>query len=140
MPSMTYIWVAPESGIASFDAIVIAAYAHFDACRGANEENADSILFVDPSNMFDVTTVMSSSSTSISLAGGNIWVGSDAMIITENVSLHLNAMSLLIAPNRHICGKTVLCRFLVAQLYPWLIYCCTFCLVKWMSWFGFLKW
>ena len=102
---MTYIWVAPESAIASFDAIVIAAYAHFDACWGANEENADSILFVDPSNMFDVTTVMSSSSTSISLAGGNIWVGSDAMLITENVSLHLNAMSLLIVPNRHICGK-----------------------------------
>ena len=49
MPSMTKIWVAPESAIASFDAIVIAAYAHFDSCRGANEENADSRLFVEPS-------------------------------------------------------------------------------------------
>jgi hypothetical protein len=37
MPSMTKIWVAPESAIASLDAIVI----HFDACLGANEENAD---------------------------------------------------------------------------------------------------
>ena len=36
IPSMTKIWVAPESVIASLDAIVIAAYA-----RGANEENAD---------------------------------------------------------------------------------------------------
>jgi len=140
MPSMTKIWVAPESAIASFDAIVIAAYAHVDACRGVNEENADSIVFVDPSDTFDVTTVMSSSSTSISWAGGIIWVGSNAMRITENVSLHLNAMSLLIAPNHHICGKTILWRFLVAQLYPWSMYCCTFCLVKWMSWSGFRKW
>ena len=54
---MTKIWVAPESAIASLDAIVIAAYAHFEPCRflgveriplprgktprGANEENAD---------------------------------------------------------------------------------------------------
>ncbi len=35
VPSMTKIWVAPESAIASFDAIVIAAYAHFDVCAGA---------------------------------------------------------------------------------------------------------
>ena len=28
------------------------------------------------------------------------------MLITENVSLHLNATSPLIAPNRHFCGKT----------------------------------
>jgi hypothetical protein len=41
MPSMTKIWVAPESAIASFDAIVIAAYAQFDACRVAHKENAD---------------------------------------------------------------------------------------------------
>ena len=44
MPSMTKIWVALESAIASFNAIVIAAYAHFNSCRGANEENADSTL------------------------------------------------------------------------------------------------
>ena len=44
IPSMTKIWVAPESAIASFDAIVIAAYAHFAVDRflgEANEENAD---------------------------------------------------------------------------------------------------
>ena len=72
MLSMTKIWVAPESAIASFDAIVIAAYAHFDSFCGANEENADSRLFVEPSEMFDVTTVMSSSSTTNSLTGENI--------------------------------------------------------------------
>ncbi len=54
---MTKIWVAPESAIASLDAIVIAAYAHFEpgrrlgefwkplprgkSPRGANKENAD---------------------------------------------------------------------------------------------------
>ncbi|MBV5267815.1 MAG: hypothetical protein JZU67_04800, partial [Burkholderiaceae bacterium] len=38
---MTKIWVALESAIASFNAIVIAAYAHFNSCREANEENAD---------------------------------------------------------------------------------------------------
>ena len=57
IPSMTKIWVAPESVIASLDVIVIVAYAHFELCRfsgveriplpssktprGANEENAD---------------------------------------------------------------------------------------------------
>ena len=41
MLSITKIWVAPESAIASLDAIVIAAYAHFNACRGVNEENAN---------------------------------------------------------------------------------------------------
>jgi hypothetical protein len=44
IPFMTKIWVAPESAIASFDAIVIAAYAHFavDHFLGeANKENAD---------------------------------------------------------------------------------------------------
>ncbi len=46
MPSMTKIWVAPEFAIASFDAIVIAAYAHFDSCLGANDENADSRVFI----------------------------------------------------------------------------------------------
>ena len=138
---MTKIWVAPESAIASLDAIVIAAYVHFEVFRGANEENADcwfvvgcvlvrigayvyasdfsdSILPVDPVETFEVTTVMSSLSTITSLAGENIWVGSDAMLITENVSLHLNATLLPIAPNRHICGKPVLWRFLVVQLYP----------------------
>ncbi len=69
MPSMTKIWVAPESAIASFDAIIIAAYAHFDSWHGANEENADSRLFVKPSETFEVTTVMSSSSTTNSLMG-----------------------------------------------------------------------
>ena len=59
MPSMIKIWVAPESAIASFYAIVITAYAHFDSCHGANEENADSRLFVEPSETFEVTTVMS---------------------------------------------------------------------------------
>jgi hypothetical protein len=38
MPSMTKIWVAPESVIASLDAIVIVEYAHFDACLGAQGE------------------------------------------------------------------------------------------------------
>jgi len=33
MPSMTKIWMAPESAIASLDAIVIAAFAHFEPCR-----------------------------------------------------------------------------------------------------------
>ncbi len=92
IPSMTKIWVAPESAIASVDAIVIAAYANFEACRGANEENAnccfvvgcvlvrigaylyasdfsDSILPVDPVETLEVTTVMSSSSTITSWAG-----------------------------------------------------------------------
>ena len=41
IPSMTKICVAPKSAIASVDAIVIAAYAHFEACLGLNEENAD---------------------------------------------------------------------------------------------------
>ena len=131
IPSMTKIWVAPVSAIASFDAIVIAAYAHFESCRGANEGNAacwfgigcvlvridayvyasdlsDVGLVVKLAETFDVTTVISSSSTSISWAGEKFWVGSDAMLITENVSLHLNATLLLIAPNRHICGNTVL--------------------------------
>ena len=35
MPSMTNIWVAPESAIASFDAIVSAAYSPFGCFRGA---------------------------------------------------------------------------------------------------------
>ena len=36
MPSMTKIWVAPESAIASLDAIALAAYAHFEPiwCSG----------------------------------------------------------------------------------------------------------
>ncbi len=44
-------------------------------------------LVVDPVDTFEVTTVMLSSLTITSLAGLNIWVGSDAMLITENVSL-----------------------------------------------------
>ena len=131
IPSMTKIWVAPESAIASFVAIVIAAYVHFEACLGANEENADSRLIVEPADTFEVTTVMSSSSTTTVLMGERVCVGSDALLITENVSLHLNATLPAIAPNRHIpCGNSVLCRFFVAQLYPWLMYCCAFCRVK----------
>jgi hypothetical protein len=85
IPSMTKIWVAPESAMASFDAIVIAAYAHFEACwfsfrcvlvRIAAYVYAsgfsDSILVVDPVETFEVTTVMSSSSTITSCAGENI--------------------------------------------------------------------
>ena len=115
IPSMTNICVAPESAIASFAAIVNAAYAHLDACLGTHdEENADSRGFVgcvrccirilvgawcvrvriwllgawcvpvriwllcdpvearldvEPVETFDVTTVMSSSSTIIVWAG-----------------------------------------------------------------------
>jgi hypothetical protein len=39
VPSMTKIWVAPESAIASFDAIALVAYAPFDCCCEANDEN-----------------------------------------------------------------------------------------------------
>ena len=91
---------------------------------------ANSRLVVNLSETFDVTTVMLSSSTIISQAGEYILVGSDAMLITENVSLHLNATSLLITPNRHICGKTVMWRYFVAQLYSWSMYCCAFWRVK----------
>ena len=135
--SMFNIWVAPESAIASFNAIFIAAYPHFGSLCGVIEENmlscvlpclclcirlasvlADSRLVVNPSETFDVMTVMLSSSTIISQAGEYILVGSSTMLITENVSFHLNATSLLIAPNRHICRNTVLWRFFVAHLYP----------------------
>ena len=64
---MTKIWVAPESAIASFDAIVIAVYSPVAV---VNEEKTDSRLVVEPSETFDVTSVMSSSSTIISLTGG----------------------------------------------------------------------
>ena len=67
VPSMTKIWVAPESAIASFDAIVIAVYSPVAV---VNEEKTDSRLVVEPSETFDVTSVMSSSSTIISLTGG----------------------------------------------------------------------
>jgi hypothetical protein len=83
---MTKIWVAPKSAIATFDAIVIVSYAHFNCCLGANEENADLKLVVEPFEMFDVTTVMSSSSTMNSLTGENKRAGSDVVLITENVS------------------------------------------------------
>jgi hypothetical protein len=76
VPFMTKIWVAPESVIASFDA----------CCLGANEENADSRLAVEPFETFDVTTVMSSSSTMNLLTGENKRAGSDVVLITENVS------------------------------------------------------
>jgi len=71
IPSVTKIWVAPKSAISSFVAIVIVAYAHFEACCEANEENADSRLVVEPSETFEVMTVMSSSSTTNSLTGEN---------------------------------------------------------------------
>jgi hypothetical protein len=35
VPSMMKISVVPKSTIALFDAIIIAAYAHFDVCAGA---------------------------------------------------------------------------------------------------------
>ncbi len=130
VPSMTKIWVAPESAIASFNAIIIVTYAHFDCCLGANEENADSRLVVDPFDTFDVTTVMSSSSMMNSLTGENNRAGSDVVLITENVSLHLNATLPTIPPNHHIWGKTVLWRLFVLHLYPALMYCCAFCRVK----------
>jgi hypothetical protein len=130
VPSMTKIWVAPESAIASFDAIVIVAYTHFDCCLGANKENANSRLVVNPFDTFDVTTVMSSLSTMNSLTGENNRAGSDVVLITENVSLHLNATLPTIAPNRHIWGKTVLWQLFVLHLYPALMYCCAFCRVK----------
>jgi len=63
--------------------------------------------------MFEVTTVMSSSSKIISFTGEYIMVGSEAVLITENVSLHLNAISLMPTPNHHFWGKTVLWRFFV---------------------------
>ena len=50
MLSMTKIWVVPESAITLFDAIVIAAYAHFDVCTGAAIEigggNGNAFLFL----------------------------------------------------------------------------------------------
>ena len=61
LPSMTKIWVVPESTIASFDAIALVAYAHLGCCLEANEENADSrLVVVELFETFDVTTVMSS--------------------------------------------------------------------------------
>ncbi len=72
IPSMTKNWAAPESAIASFVAIVIAVYVHFDACLGANEENADSRLVVEPSKTIDVMTVMLSSSTTNVLTGEKV--------------------------------------------------------------------
>ena len=72
IPSMTKIWVAPESAIASSVAIVIVAYAHLEGCCEANEENANSRLVVEPSETFEVMTVMSSSSTTNSLTGENV--------------------------------------------------------------------
>jgi hypothetical protein len=86
IPSMTKIWVAPESAIAAFDAIVIAANKGNAACwigggcvlvRIAAYVYAsgfsDSIpLVVDPVETFEVTTVMSSSLAITSWAGENI--------------------------------------------------------------------
>ena len=67
--SMTKIWVVPESRIASLDAIILIAYAYFDCCLGANKKNVDLRLVVKPFEMFEVMTVMASSSTMISLMG-----------------------------------------------------------------------
>jgi hypothetical protein len=76
---------------------------------------------VDLDEMFDVTTVMSSSSTTTLLIGENIIVESDVVLITENVSLHLNAMLPSIAPNRHTVRNTILWRIFVLHPYPTLM-------------------
>ena len=124
---MTKIWVAPESVIASFNAIALVAYAHLGCCLGENKENPDSrLVVVKPFKMFDVMTVMSSSSTIMSLPGENIIVGSKEVLGTENVSLHLNVTLLTIAPNRHIWGNIVSLRFFVLHPYPVSTYCCAF--------------
>ncbi len=152
------IWLAPESAIASFDEIVNAAYAHFNCCAsaavkigggngnaflfllsylvgsaGATEENAVEKLEVDPDKTFDVTTVMSSLSTTTLLTRENIIVGSNVVLITENVSLHLNTTLPSIAPNHHIVRNTVLWRIFVLHPYPALMYCWAFCHVKYLS-------
>ena len=57
VPSMTKIWVAPESVIASFDALALVAYAQLGCCLGANKENADwRLVVIEPFKTFDVTT------------------------------------------------------------------------------------
>jgi hypothetical protein len=61
--------------------------------------------------------VMSSSSMITSPTGENCIVGSNAVLITEN-ALHLQATLPSIAPNRHICGKTVLWQFFCATPIP----------------------
>jgi hypothetical protein len=55
--------------------------------------------------------------------GENCMAGSNVVLITEN-ALHLQAMLPLIAPNCHICGKTVLWQFFVLHPYPASTYCC----------------
>ncbi len=73
---------------------------------------------MEPDKTFEVTMAMSSSLIMISFTGENIIVGSDAVLITENVSLHLNATLLSIAPNSHICGKNHLMVELCAAVIP----------------------
>jgi hypothetical protein len=85
---------------------------------------------VDPDETFDVTMVMLSLSTTTSLTGENITVGSNVVLITENVSLHLNALLPSIAPNRHIIGNTVLWCIFMLHPYPALMYYWAFCCVK----------
>jgi hypothetical protein len=78
-------------------------------------------------------SLMSSSSMVMSLMGVYVKVGSNAVAITEN-GLHLQAMSLPIAPNHHNCRKTVLWHFFVQHLYPASIYCCALYRMKLTSW------
>jgi hypothetical protein len=101
-------------------------YAHFDCFLGANEENANSRLVIKPFETFEVMTCDVFIIYDDLTDEGDIRGGSDAVLITENVSLHLNAKSLTIAPNRHICGKTVLWWFFVLHPHPASMYCCAF--------------
>ncbi len=128
---MMKIQVAPESAIASFEAMLVsAAYAHCDCCAGATEENTMEKLEVEPDKTFDVMMVISSSLTITLCTGADIILGSDMVLITENVPLHLNATSPTIPPNHHIVGSIVLWRSFVMQLYPALMYCWAFCCME----------
>jgi hypothetical protein len=132
VPSITKICIAPESAIASLGAMVNTA-CRLDCIVGALAENTVWYVMDVPSETLDVTTVMSSSLMVMSLMGVYVKVGSNAVAITEN-GLHLRATSLLIAPNRHNCGKTVLWHFFVQHLYPPSMYCCALYHVKLTLW------
>ncbi len=132
VPSITKICVAPESAIASLGAMVNAA-CRLDCHVRALAENTVWYVMNVPLETLDVTIVMLSSLMVMSLMGVYIIVGSNAVAITEN-GLHLWAMSLPIAPNRHNCGKTVLWQFFVQHLYPASIYCCALYRLKLTLW------
>jgi hypothetical protein len=104
--SIMKICVAPESAVTSFGVMVYVA-CRLDCLIGALAENTVWYVMDVPSETLDVTTVMLSSSMVMLLMGVYVKVGSNAVAITEN-GLHLRATSLLIAPNHHNCGKTVL--------------------------------